>query len=230
MILARLTKSLFAVCLFSFVSIQYCTADFAITAINSGKEYGNGGDNHVVGWKFSISQSIEITHLGMFDSAPSGGSRGDGLLVDHDVGIYSDSGTLLFSQVIDNASSTLIGDFRYEAVSSPLVLGSGTYVIAAFMPDNGDDYLLDETTGTPNDYNFSPMINYQSARFLLSQSGLVFPTGELTFAPYTEGFIGPSFQFSAVPEPTTVALIVTSAVCFGLRRARENKQLRSTIT
>ena len=82
-----------------------------------------------------------VTSLGFYDGpntsvANAASAFGDGLLEDHQVGIYNSSGTLLATTTIPaGTSAALVGEFRYLTLSEPITLLAGqSYTIAGGIP------------------------------------------------------------------------------------------------
>ncbi len=183
----------------------------AITSFTGGGNINTGGSDlpRTVGWSFAITNSIEVTSLGFWDDSL------DGLVAAHDVGIWTDTGTLLSSTtILSGAGSALIGEFRYEAIA-PLLLGPGSYVIGANIPINADNYRFNPSSvTTASDITFGNGIRSSA------NSGFAFPSLDAN-----TGRIGPNFLFEAadVPEPSTLALLCVGLVAgSAVRRRTQN--------
>ena len=102
----------------------------------------DGGFAGTVGTSFNVGVSdLLVTSLGFYDGpnssvANAAGAFGDGLLEEHQVGIYNSSGTLLASTTIPaGTSAALVGEFRYLTLPSPITLLAGqSYTIAGQIP------------------------------------------------------------------------------------------------
>ena len=146
-----------------------------------------------IGWEFSISQTLNITALGIFDE------NNDGLATSHQVGIWNLSGTLLVSTtVLSGTSSVLLDRFRYE--SANYTLAAGTYVVGAYMPDGQDK------GAAHSSYTTHALVTYNRNLYLYS-AGFVKPTQHWT--NYDGGNFGANFQFNtgSVPEVSTFLLL-----------------------
>lgn len=75
-----------------------------------------------IGWEFTLSTTITVTHLGVMGPGQLNG--------DHDIAIWASSGGAPLVQGTVLTTDPLTDLFRYTAVA-PTVLGPGTYVIAA---------------------------------------------------------------------------------------------------
>lgn len=72
-----------------------------------------------LGFQFTTNTSLDVTALGFYDAAQTGGSQGlSGCSGCGEVGIYNSTGTLLVSALV-TTSGTLIGDFYYVPVAAP---------------------------------------------------------------------------------------------------------------
>lgn len=76
---------------------------------------------------------MTITGLGFFDVGS------DGLLNDHEVGLWTNDGTLLANVTLDNtanivSSTSVLGQWR-EVDIAPLALVPGDYVLGSFFRD-----------------------------------------------------------------------------------------------
>ena len=135
-----------------------------------------------IGWEFTVSQPINVTSLGVWQS-------GDSLADEHQVGIWlSAGGSPLVSTTVTSANP-LINGFRYRAIS-PFTLQPGTYVIGCYMPTFADLGAADASYST----NFP--VTYTKNLFLYD-SGFTIPTTE--WVDFDGGNFGPNFQFVSAP-------------------------------
>jgi hypothetical protein len=176
----------------------------ALTSFTGGNNATSGSDQ-IYGWEFTLSSSVNVTALGVYDFAGA-----SGLSISHDVGIYDASTQALLTSATVPAGTAgfLDSGFRYVSLGSPFTLAAGEYVEAMTMPQGNTDYqyiqVSSETTASPVTYVNSAFGN-------TSGSTLVFPTGIGDFAP---GIFGPNFQFAGatVPEPSTLAMAIVPVV------------------
>ncbi|MEQ8316774.1 MAG: PEP-CTERM sorting domain-containing protein [Phycisphaerales bacterium] len=153
--------------------------------------YG-GSTGDVVGFRFTADVDMSVTDLGILSN------DGDGALDSpHMVGIWRNSDQALLGSVMVMPSSTLIGDFRYEAVTPfNLVAGERYTAGALYTADDNDSYFSSPATLDLNG---------------ISDTNGVFPSeGSLGFTFPTEDStnlarLGPNFLW--VPAPSSLALL-----------------------
>lgn len=155
------------------------TTAFTFEVPSEGVESVSGSD----GFRFNTSTDIQVTDLGYYDH------DGDGLKLNHTVGLFDfDSQELLVSADV-NDTSFLNGAFRYTAIE-PFTLNAGTmYLIAGHHPGtNADDpavELLGESMVTD-----APEVRLFEYFFDESEE-LLFP--RTSFDPFR--FFGPNFRY-----------------------------------
>jgi hypothetical protein len=165
------------------------------------------------GWGFwyapTLSQPLAITQLGVFDSGE------DGLVSAHQVGFWSNDGTLLASVTVPaGTDAPLIGGYRFASIP-PVFLAAQTdfYIVAAQFSANDPD---DSIAPFPSNRNPLIFVDRPYGRFGLGEN-LPFP-GMETIPPFPD--LGPpplweaNFQFVVVPEPSTWMLISSAALFF----------------
>jgi len=192
-------------------------AQAATTAykIENGGWAGSTG-SFVVGFEFSITTSISITHLGVadwFNDGLSGGSQ---------VGLWTNTGTLQTTVTLPAGTGADLVEtqanpsvtFYLQQLASPLVLAPGSYVIAnQHIQVNGS-----QVFGYNGATTWSPEITW--VRGLAENNGgttLAFPN-DITYNSMS--YLGPQFKFDVVPEPTHAALLGVGALGLLIRRRR----------
>ncbi|PYK29980.1 MAG: hypothetical protein DME57_08420 [Verrucomicrobia bacterium] len=189
-------KSKFLILLIGFVAATTQPAVHAQTpalSVSGGGLFG--ATTGTFGWSFTLSSTISVTDLGYFDFG------GNGLNEAHDVGIWTSTGTLMVSATVPaGTAGTLVGDFRYVLVS-PTLLAPGDYVIGGFESgSSGDPVEVQASTITT-----ASMITYDGSRSTAG-AALTFPSGDAS--ANGNSYFGPNFEFTAVPEPTTIGLLL----------------------
>jgi len=188
-------------------------ADLGISAPGAGDFTWNAGSQNTYGWNFTVgSVALQVTGLGIWDADL------DGLAAAHPVGLWSESGALLASTVVQSGAQTpLVGEFRLEQLPMTLTLVAGaTYTIGAFY--GGDDFLHASFADPPVS---SPAIFDLVARFEYG-SVLTRPTRVFGSTPY----VGPTFEFTPVPEPSTVFFVFGIGVIMLARRFKKLTRLK----
>lgn len=160
-------------------AIDFTTAGFGFT---------NG--QWSLGFQFATgAQGGRVSQLGFWDDGANG------LTQSHNVGIYNMSGTLLASTTITNANALGADGFRYGNIADLILAANTSYVIAATT--GNENYMWD-----PVGFTTSPLITFQGDRYTPSTT-LAFPT----LGPSgVNGWFGPNFIVSEVPEPMSLAL------------------------
>ena len=186
------------------LSAQAQAQTFSAVAITGG---GFTVFGQLAGYAFSVSTPIQVTSLGIYDH------NADGLQSSHDIGLWTSSSTLLSQATIAAGAGTLVGGFRYTSIS-PVVLQPGNYVVAA--TPGLDAIWMKGSIST------APAITFMEARYA-ETSSLVFPTDSLQM----KGVLGGSFQYTAVPEPSSWVVAgvfgVGAVVTVGMRRRQAAK-------
>lgn len=156
-----------------------------------------------LGFEFSTNTAVNVTALGFYDAAQTGGSVGLGTCSGcGEVGIYNSSGTLLVSGLA-TTSDTLLGDFYYVPVAAtPLAAGQNYYAVA----ETGNADYTWYTTG----FGVNSNINFIQDAYV-SGSSLAFPTSSDGYtAAEGGGYFGANFEETSgaieTPEPGSFVL------------------------
>ena len=192
-------------------------ADTPAVSFTSGAP-GFDTNYFTLGWVFTANSPISVDALGYYNST------GTGLKVSHNVGIFDSSGTLLaVTTVAPGITDPLIGAFRYAPITPINLVAGQTYTIGgttdSFSNPAGYDFWASNVIGLVAD----PSIT------LPADAGRYNLQGDNTLVdPQTDGgtnlYAGPNFLIgsgpSPVPEPGSLALLLTGALPLALFRRR----------
>ncbi len=214
--ISRLKCILPILCLAASAPSQAATSAYTI---GSGSWTANAGTWGAVGFEFTVTTSIEITHLGVHDWF------GNGLLTNAQVGIWGSTvGTLLASVTVPAGSGASLvepvglGAVDYlQALATPVTLGPGTYVIANFQQGGTGTEVL----GFGGPITWAPGIGYVKG-WAIGGSTFKDPrsAGGFSDTANMPSYIGPQMKFNVVPEPSSAALVLACAGLGCLRRRR----------
>jgi len=177
------------------------------------------------GFTFTPTQDIIVTALDYYVS-PDTTPVADTLNYSHGVGIYSVSTQALLVQTtvgpcVTTTACNLVGGGGYSSFASvpvaPTELYAGDqYMLAGYSQqseyENGG---LSDNAGIPLDTIVTPSAVTLNAYYYDYNGSLDYPT-----TPYSTAFVGPDFQFTAVPDGGTTLTLLGLAVAglAGLRR------------
>jgi hypothetical protein len=159
------------------------------------------GETHSLGYQFFTNTALQVNSLGYYDSGL------DGLVSDHSVGIYSAGGTLLGSAVVGPSATTLLGDFRYVSLASPINLAAATtYYIAGTVGGDSDGWVYQASN------ILTSGINYTGSYYALNATSITFPVSPAT----TREYMTVNFDATPVAEPQVYALMLAGLAVVGL--------------
>lgn len=189
----RLNLALMAV----LVVLMYGSARADQALISFSSDYQTGGaEVQTLGWEFTLSQSVVVTHLGLWDYGA------DGLNHSHLVTIWS-TGAVKTRLVEGTVPDGGAPDSEWQWVSvTPTTLGPGTYRIGAVYPyagSNPDPDLHDRIAAFADTVVTGGAVSYVRDAY---GSSTGYPGN--TFGPEEKGYFGPNFLYS--PEPGLVQL------------------------
>ena len=188
-------------------------AALAIAAPGTGDLGPNLGSSNTYGWVFTVGTSdLLVGGLGVWDDGQ------DGLVAAHPVGIWSATGELLATTVVPSGTrAPLVGDFRVQGLPIAVTLTGGvSYTIGALY--QSDDNLQGSFASVPT---VSPLITGLEGRFVYSES-FTQPIYGAVAGAGTTPYVGPTFQFTTVPEPSSFALLVSALLAAsGVFRKRQ---------
>lgn len=144
--------------------------------------------NFTLGFKFTVSQTINVVSLGVWDK------DSNGLQSSHQVGLWNTSGTLLTSTTVASGTTdALQSGFRFHDLTSAYTLAPGTYIVGAQMFNGGDRY--GDASNLANIFTASG-ITYVNGVF---KSGTSFGFPNLTDTQNDFGWFGANFRFDTAP-------------------------------
>jgi hypothetical protein len=180
----------------------------AITAFE-GDSIGSVADSCTLGWEFTVTQGITVTHLGLYDDDTPGFDS-------HDVGLWQVGDETPLTSGTVRWDSDLIGGFRYDDVADVSLTAGPTYVVAFY-----DDWSDDKVFTSVSSITIDPVVTIGYVRYEVDIFG-----SEITFPTETQGGyrIGPNFLFetsgSTVPAPGAVLLGAIGTSLVGWLRRR----------
>jgi hypothetical protein len=178
--------------------IPRCEAAVIVTGHSGGTQLGQscgGAGGNTGGWKFTVgSFDLQATALGEYDL------DSDGLTMSVEVGLWNSAGTLLGMVTVPGGTSpTLIGDFRYVDLGTPVTLSSGqTYTLGSRctgMAAGGGYSPLDGPT-------FTSSSDFSAAGGRFNNGGLNTVFSEPTMNLGGTIFLGPNLAYDVLATPS----------------------------
>lgn len=168
----------------------------------SGNPVHFTGANAAVGWSFTTKQALSVTTLDAFDP-------GSGL----QVRLYDGSGTTLASATI-LATDPTVGSpisFHSHAIAPVTLLANTTYYIAQDTTPSATFYIQVSGLTTDSSITYDGGVVGSEGQNPTKDS----PNG---INYYTPDYFGPNFNIGpaaiSTPEPSTLVLAVSGALCF----------------
>jgi len=165
---------------------------------NTGFAHING--TFTIGWSFETTATLVVDRLGVF------ANNMGGLVSSHPVAIWNAQGVIVAETIVAGGDrETLINQFRYHRLDTPVTLQAGTYTIGAlYSVENGDND--DFRVEAADNFATIPQLKYLQALYT-SDSTLMRPA---TPGVATKGYFGPNF--TVTPEPSSLTLAGTAAL------------------
>jgi hypothetical protein len=197
------------VCLLSFLSAG-AYAGPAVTVVSPSDPYP--GTPYTLGFQFSGVSSDTITALGVYDDGQ------DGISSPASVGLWDTVGNLLRSAVVPSGTAApLIGYFRYADIAPFTAVVGMNYIVGSYLA-------IDNATSINTDQGGS---GFYDANVIAIEDRNSDFTGMFSFPDITDGFpagawLGGNVLFgvAAIPEPSTLGLLVAGLVGVAMFRRR----------
>ncbi|MGJ5813331.1 PEP-CTERM sorting domain-containing protein [Paludibaculum fermentans] len=186
---------------------------YDINSSGSGSSFAGFSGNW--GLRFSLTQSIKVGSLGLWDEGANG------LAGAHSVGVFTLGGTLLGSATVDNSSQVVssaatAGRWLFTNVASPFDLAAGSYVLGYYNQAAAMDAFRGNSATT-----FMSGAGWEGARARAGAVSFFMP--DATSGGINQGWFGPNLMTAspaAVPEPATWSLMLLAGALGGAWRAR----------
>ncbi len=193
---------------------------YDINSSGSGSPFA--GFNGNWGLRFSLTQTITVGSLGLWDEGS------DGLAGAHSVGVFTLGGSLLGSATVDNsskvvASASTAGRWLFSDVASPFDLTAGSYVLGFYNQSGATDPFRGNSATT-----FMSGASWEAARARSGAGAFAMP--DAVSGGINQGWLGPNLQTaspSSVPEPSTWSLMVLAGAACAWRARSVRKAQRS---
>ena len=182
-------------------------APVTAVTISGGNVLADGDTN---GWRFQALSNINVTALGTWDEGE------DGLPAQVEVGLWTDTGTLLGSLTLGSGTTeSLISGFRFADLASSIALTAGQFYRIGANPVSGSiEYREGVAVTAAED------VAYDDGFYAFGDS-LTFPTRGGAFSNFPD-FFGPNFRYetAAVPLPATFGLFGIALAGMALTRRK----------
>lgn len=199
-------KSIVALALFAAFAGQALAVTGTPAVTPDGTSPYDGDGPWTLGYSFVANTPLAAVGLGAYDAGH------DGFTTNHEVGLWDSMGNLLATTTVTSAG-TLIGDFRYAAISAVSLNAGSTYYVGA------SDFGAGETYTLYGNVTAAAGITYSNSAFMLG-AGLLFPSN----AGPVNGYYGGNVLLAAVPEPETYAMLIGGLALLGAMRRRQRNQ------
>jgi len=206
------------------------SANAAVILSSAGGGGASAPEAQTLGYRFIVGNtSLTVSDLGFFDTGTNG------LANAHAVGIWGGSTLLASGTVPSGTTGTLVGNWRYVAIT-PITLTNNTqYTIGGLYPTGNTDSVPGQsgnvqTNGTDlgifsGGWSFNTALTaanpaYNFEALWVTGASLARPTNLI--AATGQAYPAPNFQYTLVPEPSTLAMAVVGGLgmLVSLRRKR----------
>ncbi|MBU0676843.1 MAG: PEP-CTERM sorting domain-containing protein [Verrucomicrobia bacterium] len=196
--------------LIGFISVAVllviaCGSQADLIAYTEGGTSGSDGGWKTVGFSFSVSTAIDVTQLGFFGESLGGGDTPNVYL--HDV---TGASTLRTASWIGGANA----GWNYKAVTTVTLSPGNVYQVSAPLYWT---QVYDDTSG----FSFAPEISL--VNFYRDDNVGGWTDDHITTVSTATPYIGGNLQYTVVPEPSALGLLLlggTVAMVSRLKRRR----------
>jgi hypothetical protein len=163
----------------------------------------NDSRPYTLGYEFITTTTLDINALGYWV---------DGNSNNHQVGLWTSTGTLLASTTV-LSTDPIVGNFQYDSIAD-VILAPGDYIIGGEFLGNNDPFPYD-ALGVTTIPGFTWVTDWQ-----IQSAGLNFPTDTTGGSYGANGILLANFSVNtgAIPEPVTLALTAAGLAGLGLLR------------
>jgi hypothetical protein len=196
--------------------IGHAQGNYAPLITSPGTGVLFSGNSVTVGCVFTVGFSpVTIAALGLFDSGSAGMAQAPS------VGLWTIDGSLLESVSFQPGTSGIsLNGFLYQSVTTQYVLPVGTtWVLGAYYPSGTSDLCHANDSGQTESWS-SSVAHFITCRYTADGVGFTFPTLQAQGMSY----VGPNILY-AVPEPSTLSLLLWSGLGCTFWHVRRNKSL-----
>lgn len=146
-----------------------------------GGSGGNAAANSAHGWEFTVSETMTVTHLGLWDQ------DGNGFAASHPIGLFrvSDSALLATGTMSAGTGDPIDDGFRYIEVA-PVTLDPNVNYVVSYYSAVSSDMVITNPIGEV----FAPQVAWVRSRWQTDTGGLVIPSNFTSDDRY-----GPNFKF-----------------------------------
>ena len=166
-----------------------------------------------LGWTFQPQTDIKVTALGAFSYV----LQNPGNL---EIGLWDSGGNLLASNAVSITGTSAAT--VYSSIATLMLMAGQTYYLSAYSPSQTVYfYVVGPDSHTHGYAVMSPEIKLGGLAF---NTNSVFAFHSSTEGQPSDAVVMPNFQFQAVPEPSTVCLLVGGAMVLLAMRRKSNRQ------